>query len=216
MPLIPPPPPFHPFLTGNTQFLRNSNNSNNNNLELTFCTWAQNPEVQRSCFFAGICINNPPKECVYLKVEPILQVGPTCGLVAASMLMQGKPSAGELLQQAIDLDYSNNGEMFSAKWLLTILNQNLPVSSACSKNPANLKAYLDDGNLSSEYIKEKLRNHCMILVPYDSDKANHAPCNKNGHKAHWCLIVGYLIDESNNVSKSNQHYLCKMSEFKIL
>lgn len=201
MPMIPPPPPVHQFITRNPQFLRNSNISNNNNLELTFCSWSQNPEVQRSCFFAGICINDPPKECVYLKVEPILQVGPTCGLVAASMLMQGQPSAEELLQQAIELDYSNNGEMFSAKWLLAILNQNLPVSSACFRNQANLNAYIADGNLSSEYIKEKLRHHCMILVPYDSDKANHSPCNNNGHKAHWCLVIGYLIDKSDNVSK---------------
>ncbi|EDX14144.1 GD21053 [Drosophila simulans] len=28
---------------------------------------------------------------------------------------------------------------------------------------------------------------------YDAD-VNHAPCVKNGHRAHWALIVGYLVD----------------------
>lgn len=33
---------------------------------------------------------------------------------------------------------------------------------------------------------------------YDSD-FNHAPCLKNGHKAHWALIIGCLIDDNNQV-----------------
>lgn len=35
---------------------------------------------------------------------------------------------------------------------------------------------------------------------YDSD-FNHAPCLKNGHKAHWAVIIGCLVDEKNQVSK---------------
>lgn len=42
---------------------------------------------------------------------------------------------------------------------------------------------------------------CMInsLYSYDSD-FNHSPCLKNGHKAHWALIIGCLIDDQNRVN----------------
>ncbi|TDG48003.1 hypothetical protein AWZ03_005621 [Drosophila navojoa] len=33
-----------------------------------------------------------------------------------------------------------------------------------------------------------------IPMLYDAD-VNHAPCQRSGHRAHWALIVGYLIDD---------------------
>jgi len=30
-----------------------------------------------------------------------------------------------------------------------------------------------------------------VLLPYDCDK-NHAPCMKNGHSAHWAVLIGFL------------------------
>lgn len=32
----------------------------------------------------------------------------------------------------------------------------------------------------------------MISIRYDAD-ANHSPCLKGGHKAHWALIFGFLL-----------------------
>lgn len=40
----------------------------------------------------------------------------------------------------------------------------------------------------------------MLKYRYDSD-FNHAPCLKNGHKAHWALVIGCLIDENDRVSE---------------
>ena len=76
MPTIPPPPPL-PISTPNINFKRNSIDQNNNNkLELNECRWAiGDPEVQKACFCSRVCQFSSPKECVYLKVDPILQTG---------------------------------------------------------------------------------------------------------------------------------------------
>jgi hypothetical protein len=112
------------------------------------------------------------------------------------MLCSGTPTADELLDSAKTLRYTNNGEMFSTKWLLDLFKETL---TSTTLNPKNLREYLYDGVLDSEFIREKLKQHSMLLVPYDADR-NHSPCNNRGHKAHWCLITGYLIDDSNEVS----------------
>jgi hypothetical protein len=112
------------------------------------------------------------------------------------MLYCGIPSADDLLKKAVEMKYTNNGEMFSAFWLLDILKKNIHNSRL---NPEKVRSYLYDGELDSEFIKEKLRQHCMLLVPYDAD-VNHSPCIQNGHKAHWCLVCGYLIEDNNDVS----------------
>lgn len=126
----------------------------------------------------------------------ILFLGPTCGLCAISMLMCGLPTVDELLRNAICQKYTNNGEMFSAQWLLNLLKQNLNNSSIAG--PESIRAYIYDGTLDSDFIKEKLKTHSMLLVPYDADK-NHSPHNDNGHKAHWTLICGYLIEDNDYV-----------------
>lgn len=110
------------------------------------------------------------------------------------MLFGGTPTADVLLQNAKKLNYTNNGEMFSALWLSEVLKGNLV--NARNK-PDKIRSYIYDGNLDSEFIKEKLMCHSMLLVPYDADR-NHAPCQQDGHKAHWCLICGYLIEGNND------------------
>lgn len=218
MPTVPPPPPM-PMSTLCINFKRNSitdqNNNNNNKLEFSECLWAAgDPEVQRACYFARTCLTSSPKECVFLKVDPILQtgkiaklqkvsllkmetiLGPTCGMVALSMLFGGTPSADDLLNYARNQKYTNNGEMFSALWLSEALKANLIKSRI---KPDKVRSYIYDGNLDSDFIKMKLMCHSMLLVPYDADR-NHAPCNQDGHKAHWCLICGFLIEDNNDVS----------------
>lgn len=45
--------------------------------------------------------------------------------------------------------------------------------------------------------------YLLILIlssfSYDSDY-NHAPCLRYGHKAHWALVIGYLIDHEDEVN----------------
>lgn len=123
-------------------------------------------------------------------------LGPTCGLCAISMLCSGTPTAEVLLETAKLLRYTNNGEMFSTKWLLDLFKE-IPTSTTLNRNV--IREYLYDGVLNSEFIREKLKQHSMLLVPYDADR-NHSPCNNHGHKAHWCLIMGYLIDDNDEVS----------------
>lgn len=85
--------------------------------------------------------------------------------------------------------------MFSAKWLLDLMKINIESTSI---NPKSIRSYIYDGQLDSEFIKEKLKNHAMLLIPYDADR-NHYPCKVNGHKAHWLLACGYLIDNDDEV-----------------
>lgn len=46
----------------------------------------------------------------------------------------------------------------------------------------------------------------MSTNSYDSD-FNHAPCLKNGHKAHWTAIIGYLIDDHNKVKLRDNYFI---------
>lgn len=117
-------------------------------------------------------------------------------MCSLSMLFSGTPSADDLLKNGQKLKYTNNGEIFSAQWLLELLKENLETSALKADKT---RSYIYDGNLDSEFIKEKLQQHSMLLVPYDADR-NHLPSNQNGHKAHWCLVCGYLIDDNNDVS----------------
>jgi hypothetical protein len=126
-------------------------------------------------------------------------LGPTCGLCALSMIFKGRPSADDLLEKAKNLRFTNNGEMFSAKWLLDLMKIN--VENTTSINPKSVRSYIYDGRLNSDFIKQKLKNHAMLLIPYDADR-NHKPCMVNGHKAHWCLVCGYLIDDDDEVRES--------------
>lgn len=138
--------------------------------------------------------------------------GPTCGICALSMVFRGLPSAELLLECAKKHKFTNNGEMFSSKWLLNLLEMNIGTSSL---NPKNVRSYIYDGELNSEFIQEKLKNHAMLLIPYDADR-NHQPCQVNGHKAHWALVCGYLIDDDDEVSFALGSLTIKLKHFAIL
>ena len=45
---------------------------------------------------------------------------------------------------------------------------------------------------------------CNLLTRYDADR-NHSPCLKNGHKAHWALLIGVLLRRKEN---SNHRKSC--------
>uniref|UniRef100_A0A182HJH2 Actin maturation protease n=1 Tax=Anopheles arabiensis TaxID=7173 RepID=A0A182HJH2_ANOAR len=212
--VAPPPPAKTPLSELNLDVLNNSSNriSKPANhpaiLSSGECAWAtQYPEIQKACFLNRVCQYAPPRELRVQNVEPILQNGPTCGLTALSMIFDGAPSATALLEQAVTRGYSNNGEMFSARQLNELFEQVLEENRHLVEyKPVThtlVGGWMDDPN-----IQIKLRLGAMFLVPisltfeidrstkhsYDPDR-NHTPCLNKGHRAHWALIVGYLIDQ---------------------
>uniref|UniRef100_A0A336LBH6 Actin maturation protease n=1 Tax=Culicoides sonorensis TaxID=179676 RepID=A0A336LBH6_CULSO len=145
------------------------------------------PELQRACFFAQVSLDDPPLICKFREFPGIIQEGPTCGLVALSMLFNNQIQAQALLEQAKSNNFTNNGEMFSAANLHTLLRLNINHLT----NHENAETYLYTGLLDSDKIKTELECGSILLVPYDAD-VTHAPAELNGHKAHWALIIGYL------------------------
>ncbi len=130
-------------------------------------------------------------------VRPVLQKGPMCGLVALTMASeQLNPTSsheasssksnthpGSILEFARQTGLTKHGEMFSAQYMKRIIQEHL-----------SLKAeVLRTESLSEmELIGLLLSTTKTILVPYDADK-NHTPCLAMGHKAHWCLLVGFVV-----------------------
>ncbi|KAH8337319.1 hypothetical protein KR059_006976 [Drosophila kikkawai] len=153
------------------------------------CSWAwEYPELQKGCYLSRVCQYDPPKHCQYYSVSSTLQVGPTCGLTALSILLGGHPTAANLLEDAIAQEFTINGELFSAQYLFELTRKHLPGPGACQ---------LHQGHLSCKKVKDLLKAGGCLLVPYDAD-VNHAPCLKSGHRAHWALIVGFLVDVQDN------------------
>ena len=169
--------------------------------KLRECRWAVAfPDLQKACFFARVCLFGPPKEWRLKWVEPILQVGPTCGLTALSMIFDGIPTSKMLLELANAKNYSNNGEMFSARHLDDILECIVRIRvKEFSEDFSDFQHFVRNESIDCDEIREYLKNGAVLLIAYDPD-VNHAPCLRKGHKAHWALVLGYLIDEFDHVS----------------
>ena len=60
-----------------------------------------------------------------------------------------------------------------------------------------------------------LTTHRVCLVPYDSD-ANHEPCCKQGHRAHWLLAHGYLREMNSSGDHQNDLVLVQHGKSKLL
>ncbi|KMZ05432.1 UPF0692 protein CG33108 [Drosophila simulans] len=182
---VAPPPPPPPMIVTPSTPATTKERPVADSITTDECSWAcEYPEVQKGCYLSRVCQYTPPKHCQYYSVNSIVQVGPTCGLVALSMLLGGSPTADDLLKDAIDQEYTLNGELFSAQYLFKLTRKHMPGPAACQ---------LHVGPLDCKKVKELLKAGGCLLVPYDAD-VNHAPCVKNGHRAHWALIVGYLVD----------------------
>ncbi|XP_055642273.1 actin maturation protease-like [Toxorhynchites rutilus septentrionalis] len=109
------------------------------------------------------------------------------------MFFEGSPSAKTFLEMAIAKGYSNNGEMFSAQQLNDLFSIGLEDNRHLEEYKPVIHT-LVGGSMDEPTVKIKLRLGSIFLVPYDPDR-NHTPCLNRGHKAHWALITGYLIDQ---------------------
>ena len=133
-------------------------------------------------------------------VSPLLQAGPTCGLVSITMagcLLQGQQGAiysedpeynlnpEVLLGYAKQKGLSRQGEMFSVYFMSNIVTNHL------SWKAKILDMESDEFSLE-EVIIQMLQGQSAALVPYDAGP-NHSPCLAGGHKAHWCVLVGVCL-----------------------
>ena len=134
-----------------------------------------------------------PDEICYKHIMPILQQGPTCGLAALSMVLTLVPrnwTLQELLDDAQSLGFSKSGEMFSVDNMATFAKHVLGdyfnvemFSGGLANNKTAVFECLTKGN-------------GLYLIPYDADK-NHSPACLNGHKAHWAVLCGVVMDCGN-------------------
>lgn len=131
----------------------------------------------------------------YKDVDPVLQDGPSCGLVALSMASQffdGKRcNADKILAKAKSMRFTKNGEMFSAR-NMAILAESLLGCKA---------TVVSDVFENKREILSCICRGCPVLFPYDADK-NHQPCLNNGRNAHWALLNGLCFMTSEDLSDS--------------
>lgn len=121
--------------------------------------WADKyPNVQKICRLFDYSIISNPLRYNYKFVESIIQDGPQCGLVALAMIIEGstKDTVNEIFETAKKLNYTYNGEMFSAADMCALTKTFLP----------NRNIKLHSGNLCDDYIKEFLLEGGCMLVPY--------------------------------------------------
>lgn len=131
----------------------------------------------------------PPTIACYRFIEPILQEGPKCGLVALSMASSCtiQPLSVEyLLQEARSRRFTNHGEMFSVENMASLAHDVL------GPHCREIEVLTDGLSQNNGYVLHSLLLGSLLLVPYDAD-ANHTPCCRRGHKAHWALVVGVII-----------------------
>lgn len=160
----PPPPPPLPSsksIPESVTLDQFSNTSQLFELDLSLCSWASlDPELRRACIFGPVCTEKPPYRIKYTKFEPIIQVGPTCGLVALSMVINGKIAPDEILDISKSEGYSSNGEMFSCKNMAKLAEK---VIGLASIEDMNVK--VNSRSLFSPETVESLLKGAFLLVP---------------------------------------------------
>ncbi|CAF0904360.1 unnamed protein product [Adineta steineri] len=142
---------------------------------------------------------------VYKPIEPILQDGPQCGIVALAMAMNinsCNTTVQNIFNKAKELLYTIQGELFDARIIPDLCKQ------------FNLTATLHRWTNITDVI-DCLKSHHVCLIPYDSD-ANHEPCLKKGHKAHWLLVHGYLKEITTCTSNENDLVLVQHGKSKFV
>ncbi|XP_023715090.1 UPF0692 protein C19orf54 homolog [Cryptotermes secundus] len=157
------------------------------------CTCRRNPEQElldtRNRLWQYEGTQDPPHISYYRYIEPVLQDGPKCGLVALSMASSCTPhplSVEELFQEAQAHGFTNHGEMFSVDDMATLAREMFQHSCR--------EVEVLPGGLGQdkEYVIQQLTLGGVLLIPYDAD-SNHSPCCRRGHKAHWAVISGVIV-----------------------
>lgn len=126
------------------------------------CDWAiEHADVQQASRLAQVCLASQPKYYrIKQNIQSVIQDGPTCGLTALTMLAGGQPPASDILALARRKNYSNHGEMFSAKNMCE-LTQSVFTLLEISHN-----IEMHSGQLDCDRIRQRLMDGACILVAY--------------------------------------------------
>ncbi|XP_053613718.1 actin maturation protease [Plodia interpunctella] len=212
IPPVPPPPP-PPILEESKSPKKSASDQEAPVRHLDVCQWASDHQLWEACAKYRVCLDKEPFRYKYKHFESKIQVGPTCGLVALSMLFNDEITPDKLLNIAKTEGYTNNGEMFSCKNMMKLTEKILYLAEI-----SNVKYNLKNSGLCSKEIIEKLLEGAVLLVPYDAD-FNHSPCLKKGHTAHWALVCGVIICEDPRDTyedPDNVYVLCKHGKSRYL
>lgn len=162
-PRSPPPPPPLPSSSISADSVSPQSSNIHQLLETDpeLCSWTSDPEVKVACSLGQICTRKSPYRIKYTKCKAITQVGPTCGLVALSMLINGKITPDQILKVARFEGYSGNGEMLSCKNMAQLAKYVLK-----SVDIDDISVTVHDRSLFSPETVESLLNGAFLLVPY--------------------------------------------------
>jgi len=126
--------------------------------------------------------------------NPRLQEGPQCGLVAlttgVNCLLATEPelfSVAEVQSRAVELEFTRQGEMFSADNMAK-LGQEFGVNTRVE----SVRKLSD-----TSWLSDMLGCGNLIMVPYDCGPG-HGPCLAGGKKAHWCLVTGLIVQSTDS------------------
>lgn len=158
--LIPPPPTSIDFSMKSCGYTRR-----NETKESAFesnCTWAvDNSEIRQASSLAQVCRTTKPKYYrIKQNIRSVIQDGPTCGLTALTMLAGGRPPASDILILARRKNYTNHGEMFSARNMCELTASVFALLGISH----NIEIY--SGQMDCEHIRKKLMDGACILVAY--------------------------------------------------
>lgn len=128
------------------------------------------PQLWETCAKYNVCVEEAPYKYSYKPFEPIIQVGPTCGLAALSMVIDGEVTPDEMVTIARHEGFTCQGEMLSCKNLLNLAEKVINLAEI------DMRCSLRFGDLFSEEIVEKLLNGAALLVPYPL--TNYTNCKK--------------------------------------
>lgn len=166
----------------------------------------------------------------YVKhIRPVIQNGPMCGLVAltmaSNMLLDSRRTSASVkdplkdtslsetekhpesvLEYAKQAGFTKQGEMFSVEYMQEIAEHHLSMSAKI----INLESLIQQS-----LLELLVSENNAVLIPYDADK-NHTPCQAKGHKAHWCVLVGFALTLINKTPSSHEDstllHCCSLDE----
>ncbi|XP_059086239.1 actin maturation protease-like isoform X1 [Tigriopus californicus] len=138
--------------------------------------------------------------CSSRHAHGLLQDGPQCGLVALTMAMTALNPSGiistlTILDKARSKGVTKHGEMFSAQALADLANDFCTLAKAKEETIAMVDSS-DILNNPVELMNFFIADEkSLLLVPYDSDFNQH-PCVKEGKRAHWAILLGFVLTAS--------------------
>lgn len=175
-----PPPPPPPVLSDlcSSKIPSKTDNQVPVHNRSDICKWASgHPELWDSCSRNKLCLQEPPFRYKYRHFDSIIQVGPTCGLVALSMLVDGEVAADEILNITKSQGFSHNGEMFSCKNMAKIAEKVFSLAEL-----DNITFSVKNGGLFSKETIDKLLDGAVLLVPYPFEVFFMLLANTNNFK----------------------------------